>query len=89
VQCVLADINDYAALNDRWRREFDDVAHAPSRFTYQAGALPFGAKIEIQAVAARAGMLRGRPGGLRASQRPLPPARSRCAMARAMNCCYL
>jgi 2-iminobutanoate/2-iminopropanoate deaminase len=55
VQCVLADINDYAALNDRWRREFDDVAHAPSRFTYQAGALPFGAKIEIQAVAARAG----------------------------------
>jgi 2-iminobutanoate/2-iminopropanoate deaminase len=53
VQCVLADIDDYAALNDWWRREFDDIDQAPSRFTYQAGGLPFGAKIEIQAVAAR------------------------------------
>jgi 2-iminobutanoate/2-iminopropanoate deaminase len=54
VQCVLGDINDYAALNDWWRGEFDDVAQAPARFTYQAGALPFGAKIEIQAVAVHA-----------------------------------
>jgi 2-iminobutanoate/2-iminopropanoate deaminase len=37
VQCVLADIDDYAALNDWWRREFDDIDQAPSRFTYQAG----------------------------------------------------
>jgi 2-iminobutanoate/2-iminopropanoate deaminase len=36
-QCVLADIDDYAALNDWWRREFDDIDQAPSRFTYQAG----------------------------------------------------
>jgi enamine deaminase RidA (YjgF/YER057c/UK114 family) len=36
----LADIDDYAALNDWWRREFDDIDQAPSRFTYQAGGLP-------------------------------------------------
>jgi len=52
VQCVLADIGDYAALNDWWRRQFPDVAVAPARFTFQAGALPFGCKIEVQAVAA-------------------------------------
>jgi 2-iminobutanoate/2-iminopropanoate deaminase len=54
VQCVLADIADYSELNDWWRREFPDIATAPARFTFQAGALPFGAKIEIQAVAAHA-----------------------------------
>ena len=53
VQCVLADIGDYGAVNDWWRRQFPDVSVAPARFTFQAGALPFGAKIEIQAVAAR------------------------------------
>lgn len=53
VQCVLADIDDYANINAWWRRQFPDVSTAPARFTFQAGALPFGAKIEIQAVAAR------------------------------------
>jgi 2-iminobutanoate/2-iminopropanoate deaminase len=52
VQVVLADIGDYADVNDWWRRRFPDPAVAPSRFTFQAGALPFGAKIELQAVAA-------------------------------------
>ena len=51
VQCVLADIDDYGDLNNWWRRQFPDIATAPARFTFQAGALPFGAKIEIQAVA--------------------------------------
>src|ERR1700733_4583480 len=37
VQCVVADIGDYAALNDWWRRQFPDVATAPARFTFQAG----------------------------------------------------
>ncbi|WP_051899093.1 RidA family protein [Sciscionella sediminilitoris] len=54
VQIVLADIEDYAAVNAWWREQFPDVAGAPARFTFQAGALPFGAKIEIQAVAADA-----------------------------------
>ena len=53
VQCVLADIGDYPALNDWWRQQFPDISTAPARFTYQAGALPFGAKVELQAVAAR------------------------------------
>ncbi len=53
VQSVLADIEDYAALNDWWRRQFPDITTAPARFTFQAGALPFGCKIEVQAVAAR------------------------------------
>jgi 2-iminobutanoate/2-iminopropanoate deaminase len=54
VQCVLADIGNYGDINDWWRRQFPDISTAPARFTFQAGALPFGAKIEIQAVAARA-----------------------------------
>lgn len=53
VQCVVADIGDYSDLNDWWRATFPDIATAPARFTFQAGALPFGAKIEIQAVAGR------------------------------------
>ena len=53
VQCVLADIAHYQELNDWWRRRFPNIATAPARFTFQAAALPFGAKIEIQAVAAR------------------------------------
>lgn len=40
-------------VNSWWRQEFPDRSTAPARFTFQAGALPFGAKIEIQAVAAR------------------------------------
>lgn len=52
VQCVVADINDYSSLNAWWRRQFPDLSKAPARFTFQAGALPFGAKVEIQAVAA-------------------------------------
>lgn len=51
LQCVLADIGDYDDLNTWWRRQFPDITTAPARFTFQAGALPFGAKIEIQAVA--------------------------------------
>lgn len=54
VQCVVADIGNYGLLNDWWRAQFPDLATAPARFTFQAGALPFGCKIEIQAVAAHA-----------------------------------
>jgi 2-iminobutanoate/2-iminopropanoate deaminase len=52
VQVVLADIGHYGDVNDWWRRQFPDPAQAPARFTFQAGALPFGAKVELQAVAA-------------------------------------
>jgi 2-iminobutanoate/2-iminopropanoate deaminase len=53
VQCLLGDIGDYSALNDWWRRQFPDVSTAPARCTFQAGALPFGAKVELQAIAGR------------------------------------
>ena len=53
VQVVLGDIGNYSEVNDWWRKRFPDPARAPARLTYQAGALPFGAKIEFQAVAAR------------------------------------
>ena len=53
VQIVLSDIGNYGDINDWWRRRFPDPARAPARLTYQAGALPGGAKIEFQAVAAR------------------------------------
>ena len=52
VQVLLADVGNYGDVNDWWRRQFPDPAAAPSRLTFQAGALPFGAKIELQAVAA-------------------------------------
>jgi 2-iminobutanoate/2-iminopropanoate deaminase len=55
VQVLLGDIGNYADINDWWRRQFPDPATAPARLTFQAGALPFGAKIELQAVAARSG----------------------------------
>jgi len=54
VQVLLGDIGDYGEINAWWRRQFPDPARAPARLTFQAGALPFGAKIELQAVAARA-----------------------------------
>jgi 2-iminobutanoate/2-iminopropanoate deaminase len=54
VQVLLGDIGHYGDINDWWRRRFPDPAQAPARLTLQAGALPFGAKIEFQAVAARA-----------------------------------
>jgi 2-iminobutanoate/2-iminopropanoate deaminase len=53
VQVVLGDIGNYGDINDWWRKRFPDPARAPARLTFQAGALPFGAKIEFQAVAAR------------------------------------
>lgn len=54
VQCALSDLEDYGALNNWWRQQFPDVSKAPARFTFQAAALPFGCKVEFQAVAGRA-----------------------------------
>src|SRR5690348_17146062 len=52
VQVLVGDIGNYSDINDWWRRQFPDPAKAPARLTFQAWALPFGAKIEFQAVAA-------------------------------------
>jgi 2-iminobutanoate/2-iminopropanoate deaminase len=53
VQVLLGDIGNYSDINNWWRQHFPDPTAAPARLTFQAGALPFGAKIELQAVAVR------------------------------------
>jgi 2-iminobutanoate/2-iminopropanoate deaminase len=55
VHIALAEIGDYAAVNELYARSFADAKRLPARMTYQAGALPFGAKVEVQAVVGRSG----------------------------------
>ena len=47
----LADLGDYAAVNEVYARYFDD-ANAPPRFAVQAAGLPKGVKVEIACIAA-------------------------------------
>eukprot|EP00092_Neocalanus_flemingeri_P019722 GFUD01021359.1.p2 GENE.GFUD01021359.1~~GFUD01021359.1.p2 ORF type:complete len:138 (-),score=54.67 GFUD01021359.1:113-526(-) len=46
---LLADINDFAAVNEVYTTFF--TANYPARAAYQAAALPRGARVEIEAVA--------------------------------------
>jgi len=46
----LADIADFAAMNEAYAQHFGDTK--PARATVQAAALPLGARIEIECVAA-------------------------------------
>ena len=52
VHVALADIEDYETVNRAYREAFTEVPNLPARLTYQAGALPFGCKVEVQAIAA-------------------------------------
>ena len=47
----LADIDDFAAMNEAYGRRFG--SHRPARSTFQVAALPRGARIEIECVAVR------------------------------------
>lgn len=49
--CLLADIGDFAAFNEVYARFVGDPP--PARATYAVAALPRGALIEIEAIAAR------------------------------------
>ena len=49
--CFLADIGDFAAFNAVYARYFG--ATPPARSTFQVAALPFGARVEIEAIAVR------------------------------------
>ncbi len=49
VTVFLADIKDYSVFNEIYRRYFSDSL--PARVCVQAGALPAGAKVEIDAIA--------------------------------------
>ena len=47
--CFLADIADYGAFNAVYNRFMSDPP--PARSTFQVGALPMGARVEIEAIA--------------------------------------
>jgi 2-iminobutanoate/2-iminopropanoate deaminase len=47
----LADMGDFAAMNEVYARHFGD--HRPARSAVEAAALPKGALVEIEAVAVR------------------------------------
>ena len=47
--CFLADINDFTAFNGVYGRFMTDPP--PARSTFQVGALPMGARVEIEAIA--------------------------------------
>ena len=49
--CFLADIADFQAFNEVYARFFTDAP--PARSTFAVGALPAGARIEVEAIAAR------------------------------------
>lgn len=49
--CFLADINDFNAFNGVYSRFISDPP--PARSTFQVAALPMGALVEIEAIAAR------------------------------------
>jgi 2-iminobutanoate/2-iminopropanoate deaminase len=49
--CFLADINDFAAFNSVYARFVGDPP--PARSTFAVAALPRGARVEIEAIAAR------------------------------------
>jgi 2-iminobutanoate/2-iminopropanoate deaminase len=49
--CFLADIADFAAFNEVYARFFGDAP--PARSTFAVAALPGGARIEVEAIAAR------------------------------------
>jgi len=51
IKCTvyLADINDFAAVNEVYKEFFDE--HKPSRSALQVAALPLGAALEIEAIA--------------------------------------
>jgi 2-iminobutanoate/2-iminopropanoate deaminase len=52
VHVALAEIDDYEIVNRAYRHAFAGEPNLPARLTYQAGALPFGCKVEVQAIAA-------------------------------------
>ncbi|OLY83071.1 RutC family protein [Smittium mucronatum] len=49
VTVFLADINDWPAMNVEYAKHF--LKPAPARSAFQVAALPFGAKVEIEAIA--------------------------------------
>lgn len=51
VNVFMADLAEFAAMNEIYARRFGD--HRPARSTVQVAALPIGARVEIAAIARR------------------------------------
>jgi reactive intermediate/imine deaminase len=64
VTILLADINDWPAVNEIYKLYFTDAEHYPARTAYQVAALPFGARVEIEAVAIRGKIVNGKQSNL-------------------------
>ena len=47
----LADLGQFAALNEIYAKHFGSLEVKPARSTFQVAALPFGADVEIESVA--------------------------------------
>ena len=48
---LLADMDDFAAVNEVYANAFKDVEKYPARSAFQVAALPMGARVEIEALA--------------------------------------
>ena len=48
--CFMADLGDFARMNQVYAEYFPDGVY-PSRSAFQVGALPMGARLEIEAIA--------------------------------------
>jgi len=57
VTILLADIADWPAVNEVYKKFFAEPKHYPARTAYQAGALPLGGRVEIEAVAIRGAVI--------------------------------
>jgi len=51
VTVLMGDIADWPIVNDIYKSYFTDPSKYPARTAFQAGKLPVGARIEIEAVA--------------------------------------
>jgi len=51
VTVILANITDFAAMNEVYQQMLSGIPHYPARTAFQAGALPAGAHVEIETIA--------------------------------------
>ncbi len=71
----LADLGDFASVNEAYGRRFQGAF--PARSTVQVAALPRGARVEVEAVAVKAGRPAKRAGGRARPGRRAPRRRRR------------
>jgi len=60
VTILLADIADWPTVNEIYKQYFKSDTIYPARTAYQAGALPLGSRVEIEAVAITGPVVEGK-----------------------------